>query len=226
MLKPLLLLPLLLLLFVSSTLSKSSDASQNSLYVASKLSINGHFGHNNVNDDVELATTQDLLRDNIEKKNSSKRRSLFGFLFFGWAIGDLKPKGPDFDQTEAVVVRPDFETKSRGKWRVTSKNVGVSAMQLQLMPNNKVVWFDTTYLGDSAYRLNTDMCPDNFERGYKDCFAHALQYDADTDETKPLNVSCLLCSFLLIFHMHALMQIDSYCFILKHKTKLMLLPKY
>lgn len=208
LLKPLLLLPLLLL-FVSSVFSKSSDhGSQSSISVASKLSVNGHFGHNNhLNDAEQQVGRDDLLGDYINnKKINLERRSLFDFFhprfpLFGWPVGGYEPTNPD-SETDAEEVRPDFETNSLGKWRITTKNVGVSAMQLQLMPNNKVVWFDTTYLGDSAYRL-TDNCPKNFERGYKDCFAHALEYDADTDETRPLNVinsSLLLISFISIIH--------------------------
>ena len=125
-----------------------------------------------------------LLLVSVVAKNSSETegRALFGLFgpLFGFAPATKNP-GKD--------ARADFKTEWNGKWRVTVENVGVSAMQLQLMPNNKVVWFDTTALGDSARKLTPEgNCPINFEKGYPDCFAHALAYDADTDETKALDV--------------------------------------
>ncbi|KAL1804837.1 hypothetical protein ACET3Z_027905 [Daucus carota] len=125
-----------------------------------------------------------LLLVSVVAKNSSETegRALFGLFgpLFGFAPATKNP-GKD--------ARADFKTEWNGKWRVTVENVGVSAMQLQLMPNNKVVWFDTTALGDSARKLTPEgNCPINFEKGYPDCFAHALAYDADTDETKALDI--------------------------------------
>lgn len=134
-----------------------------------------------------------LLVSSVAAKNTSDHalnKSVsykLGNPFFGF----FHPTFPFFRNVPPTgnPVRPDFKTEWEGAWRVTVENVGVSAMQLQLMPNNKVVWFDTTALGNSARKLTPEgNCPINFEKGYPDCFAHALEYDADSDETKALDV--------------------------------------
>lgn len=126
-------------------------------------------------------------------------RTFFGFFqpTFPFFRNAPPTKNPGED------VRADFKTEWNGKWRVTVENVGVSAMQLQLMPNNKVVWFDTTALGNSARRLTPEgNCPINFEKGYPDCFAHALAYDVDSDETKALDVCPISILYTIVLPNH------------------------
>nr|XP_017217174.1 PREDICTED: aldehyde oxidase GLOX1 [Daucus carota subsp. sativus] len=85
--------------------------------------------------------------------------------------------------------KPRFESNSLGKWRITTQNAGISAMQLQTMPEDKVVWFDTTFLGPSALELKPKgNCPINFETNVPDCYAHALEYDGLHDTTRPLTI--------------------------------------
>ncbi|WOH11167.1 hypothetical protein DCAR_0830646 [Daucus carota subsp. sativus] len=85
--------------------------------------------------------------------------------------------------------KPRFECESLGKWRITTPNVGVSAMQLQTMPFDKLVWFDTTFLGPSALQWTPPgNCPPNFETNQPDCFVHSLEYDAIKDTTRPLHI--------------------------------------
>ncbi|CAI9100399.1 OLC1v1037392C1 [Oldenlandia corymbosa var. corymbosa] len=84
--------------------------------------------------------------------------------------------------------KPDFETKFCGQWEIHNPNAGVAAMQLQLMPNNKAVWFDTTNLGPSALKFDNGYCrklPNNTQ----DCFAHAIEYDTVTGKVRPLKVT-------------------------------------
>lgn len=86
--------------------------------------------------------------------------------------------------------KPRFESNSLGKWRIATPNVGVAAMQLQTMPNDKVVWFDTTFLGPSALQWNPPgkNCPINFETNVPDCYVHAIEYDGIHETTRPLTV--------------------------------------
>ncbi|KAK1365366.1 Galactose oxidase Art d 7 [Heracleum sosnowskyi] len=86
--------------------------------------------------------------------------------------------------------KPRFETNCLGTWRITTPNVGVAAMQLQTMPNDKVVWFDTTFLGPSALQWNPPgkNCPINFETNVPDCYVHAIEYDGLHDTTRPLTL--------------------------------------
>lgn len=84
----------------------------------------------------------------------------------------------------------DIETNFRGSWAIDNPNVGVAAMQFQLMPNNKAVWFDTTSLGPSARELGPPgNCPKAPEMNFKpDCFAHAIAYDVETGQSRTIYV--------------------------------------
>lgn len=108
----------------------------------------------------------------------------FGHAIMGADIGARSSGGHD-------VVKHEFKTGSIGKWEIHNKNAGVAAMQLQLLPNNKVVWFDTTNLGPSALQFDPPYCrplPNN--ASITDCFAHAIEYDSVTGHVRPLKV-CL-----------------------------------
>nr|XP_043619790.1 putative aldehyde oxidase Art an 7 [Erigeron canadensis] len=86
--------------------------------------------------------------------------------------------------------KPPLETSFLGQWVVDNLNAGVAAMQLQLMPNDKVVWFDTTALGPSALKLQPEgNCPLNPDiKNQPDCYAHAVAYDWKTSQVKPLTI--------------------------------------
>ncbi|PWA84575.1 hypothetical protein CTI12_AA153070 [Artemisia annua] len=83
---------------------------------------------------------------------------------------------------ESYYAKPQIETTFLGEWVVDNPNAGVAAMQLQLMPNDKVIWFDTTALGPSALKLKTEgNCPLNPDKDNQpDYFAHAVAYDWKT----------------------------------------------
>nr|GMD41174.1 aldehyde oxidase GLOX1-like [Ipomoea batatas] len=73
--------------------------------------------------------------------------------------------------------KPDLEMDPlASKWEIVTQNVGVSAMHMQLMINNKVVWFDTTNLGPSALMQNPRWCRKDL-KGLDDCWAHGVTYD-------------------------------------------------
>lgn len=86
--------------------------------------------------------------------------------------------------------KPDFKTKFSGVWKIDNRNAGVAAMQLQLMPNGKVVWFDTTNLGPSAVQFSPQWCrplPNDPLHG-RDCYAHAIEYDPVTSTYRTLKL--------------------------------------
>ncbi|KAL8206184.1 hypothetical protein R6Q57_009735 [Mikania cordata] len=87
--------------------------------------------------------------------------------------------------------KPQIETKFKGAWAIDCKNAGVAAMQLQLMPNDRVVWFDSTTLGPSALKLTPKgNCPANADlKNQPDCFAHAVSYDWKNRKIKTLVLS-------------------------------------
>ncbi|EPS57727.1 hypothetical protein M569_17089, partial [Genlisea aurea] len=89
-----------------------------------------------------------------------------------------------------VAAQPE---KFLGWWILHSENAGVSAMHIQLMPNNnKAVWFDSTSNGLSEIRNNPPLCrPRVGGRANdppEDCTAHAVEYDIETARVRPLKL--------------------------------------
>ncbi|CAK8533963.1 unnamed protein product [Lathyrus sativus] len=93
-----------------------------------------------------------------------------------------------------LIPLPDFDTESTGKWEILSQNSGVSAMQINLMPTNKVVVYDAT-----IYRLSRLQYPkgepcvtyrdDTNLQNKIDCFAHSMEYDLATNQVRALKVT-------------------------------------
>lgn len=116
---------------------------------------------------------------------------------------NANPKNADPNKLKNPMPVPiagaDIETNFKGSWAIDNPNVGVAAMQFQLMPNNKAVWFDTTSLGPSARELGPPgNCPKSPEMNFKpDCFAHAIAYDVENGQSRTIYVS-----FLFIFVNH------------------------
>eukprot|EP00258_Populus_trichocarpa_P020478 XP_006389311.2 aldehyde oxidase GLOX [Populus trichocarpa] len=79
---------------------------------------------------------------------------------------------------------------SQGRWRLLHANVGISAMHMQLMHDNKVVIFDRTDFGPSNISLPGGRCRiDPSDEALKiDCTAHSILYDIITDTYRPLMV--------------------------------------
>ncbi|RAL37654.1 hypothetical protein DM860_000348 [Cuscuta australis] len=75
-----------------------------------------------------------------------------------------------------------------GEWVLLQGSVGVSAMHMQLMPDNKVVIFDRTDFGASNLSLPAGKCRNNDEVLLEDCTAHSLLYDISTNTFRPLMV--------------------------------------
>ncbi|KAF5759076.1 putative galactose oxidase [Helianthus annuus] len=97
--------------------------------------------------------------------------------------GGLADGGSDY-------AKPEVETQFMGNWIIDNPNAGVAAMQLQLMPNDKVVWFDTTSLGPSGLKLPEGvLCPSNPDtKNEPDCYAHAIAYDWKTTKYRTLTL--------------------------------------
>ncbi|KAH7855177.1 hypothetical protein Vadar_022165 [Vaccinium darrowii] len=62
-------------------------------------------------------------------------------------------------------------------------------MNIQLLPNNKVIMYDATNLGPSSMKLPDGNCrPVPGRPGEVDCSAHAVEYDVQTAKVGPLKV--------------------------------------
>ncbi|GAA0150287.1 hypothetical protein LIER_37094 [Lithospermum erythrorhizon] len=77
-----------------------------------------------------------------------------------------------------------------GKWELLVKSVGISAMHMQLLSNDRVVMFDRTDFGKSNISLPDGKCRnDNNDTALKvDCSAHSVEYDVLTNTVRPLMV--------------------------------------
>ncbi|CAL8995607.1 unnamed protein product [Prunus brigantina] len=69
-----------------------------------------------------------------------------------------------------------------GKWQLLQQNIGISAMHMQLLHNDRVVLFDRTDFGKSNLSLPDGKCVGN------DCTAHSAEYDVTTNTFRPLTV--------------------------------------
>lgn len=80
-----------------------------------------------------------------------------------------------------------------GEWKLDKDNAGVSAMHMQVMPNNKVVWFDSTDNGLSEIQSVPRVCKPRSGGAptdpAQDCTAHAIEYDPETGVIRPLQIT-------------------------------------
>ncbi|KAK9947775.1 hypothetical protein M0R45_003381 [Rubus argutus] len=86
----------------------------------------------------------------------------------------------------------DFPTKYMGAWEVVSKDSGVSAMHLNLLPNNKIIMYDASAFHISNIKLPNGEClPFKDDKGVQlqDCWAHGVEYDADKNTVRPLKIT-------------------------------------
>ncbi|MCL7040632.1 hypothetical protein MKW94_004133 [Papaver nudicaule] len=76
------------------------------------------------------------------------------------------------------------------KWQLLHKSIGISAMHMQLLHNNKIVMYDRTDFGPSNLSLSNGRCRvDSSDTALKrDCTAHSLLYDIKTNSFRPLMV--------------------------------------
>ncbi|KAL8158769.1 hypothetical protein V2J09_000306 [Rumex salicifolius] len=111
------------------------------------------------------------------------RSQFFGFPggiggFFGGSGGDGGYRGQG---------RTPMQNDGVGNWMLFSKDSGVSAMHIQLMPNNKAIIFDATSLGKSNIQLPPNNCrfiPPNVT----DCSSHSVEFDTVTAKIRVLKV--------------------------------------
>ncbi|TYH72880.1 hypothetical protein ES332_D05G286900v1 [Gossypium tomentosum] len=77
-----------------------------------------------------------------------------------------------------------------GRWQLLQKSIGVSAMHMQLLRNDRVVVFDRTDFGPSKLQLPNGKCRnDPSDTALKvDCTAHSVEYDVLTNTFRPLMV--------------------------------------
>ncbi|XP_043725545.1 aldehyde oxidase GLOX1-like [Telopea speciosissima] len=107
----------------------------------------------------------------------------------GFNPGD---RGGGGGNNEVVTFKP-IEITGRGfkgSWELASENSGVSAMHLILSPpNNKAIMFDSTIFTPAKMELPKGKCrPVPGKPNEMDCWVHAVEYDIDTADVRPLKI--------------------------------------
>ncbi|XP_057804866.1 aldehyde oxidase GLOX [Salvia miltiorrhiza] len=89
-----------------------------------------------------------------------------------------------------IHLSPSCLTAQEGEWRLLQESIGISAMHMQLLKNNKVVIFDRTDFGPSNLSLPGGRCRnDPNDKVLKtDCTAHSILYDVRMNAFRALTV--------------------------------------
>ncbi|CAN4095436.1 unnamed protein product [Withania somnifera] len=112
--------------------------------------------------------------------------------------------GPNFTSAAAAI-----PCGHCGKWDSLLSNIGISAMHMQLLNNDRVVMFDRTDFGKSNISLPNEKCRyDQNDTTLKiDCTAHSVEYNVASNTIRPLMVqSDVWCSSGSIFPDGSLVQ--------------------
>ncbi|KAK4720418.1 hypothetical protein R3W88_010651 [Solanum pinnatisectum] len=83
---------------------------------------------------------------------------------------------------------PFIPSNVNGEWVLLHESIGVSAMHMQLLYNNKVIIFDRTDFGASNLSLPQGKCRFDDEVLDVDCSAHSVLYDILSNTYRPLMV--------------------------------------
>lgn len=85
---------------------------------------------------------------------------------------------------------PSLTYAAGGQWQLLQRSIGISAMHMQLLKNDRVVIFDRTDFGRSNLSLPDGKCRnDPSDTALKiDCTAHSAEYDVVKNTIRPLMV--------------------------------------
>ncbi|KAG8484250.1 hypothetical protein CXB51_023938 [Gossypium anomalum] len=75
----------------------------------------------------------------------------------------------------------------QGKWKLLKRSIGVSAMHMALLPNEKIVTFDRSEFGPSNITLPQGKCIKEDSKS-SDCYAHSVEFDPATRAVRPLTI--------------------------------------
>ncbi|XP_074279360.1 aldehyde oxidase GLOX-like [Silene latifolia] len=73
-----------------------------------------------------------------------------------------------------------------GQWQLLQKTIGISAMHMQLLHNDRVIMYDRTDFGPSNLTLGSSQCPIRYDK--TDCTAHSVEYNVLSNTYRPLNI--------------------------------------
>ncbi|KAK0575940.1 hypothetical protein LWI29_009382 [Acer saccharum] len=97
----------------------------------------------------------------------------------------------DVEQLIIIVSHPchRFLTHAAGgRWQFLQRSIGISAMHMQLLNNDRVIMFDRTDFGKSNISLPDGKCRKDSTGNKVDCTAHSVEYDVLSNTFRPLMV--------------------------------------
>ncbi|EEF49715.1 Galactose oxidase precursor, putative [Ricinus communis] len=101
----------------------------------------------------------------------------------------------------------------QGEWNQLQSNIGITAMHMQLLHDNKVIIYDRTDFGRSNVSLPHRRCRhDSRDQALEvDCTAHTILYDLDTNSFRPLTIQTdVWCSSASVIPNGTLIQTGGY----------------
>ncbi|XP_043708549.1 aldehyde oxidase GLOX1-like [Telopea speciosissima] len=100
-----------------------------------------------------------------------------------------------------------------GRWELLKRSIGISAMHMQLLNNDRVIIYDRTDFGASNLSLPRGKCRDDHHDQIlkHDCTAHSAEYAVLTNSIRPLMVKTdVWCSSGALFPDGRLIQTGGY----------------
>lgn len=95
-----------------------------------------------------------------------------------------------------------------GKWRLLKRSIGISAMHMAVLPNERVIVFDRTDFGPS--NITKKNCP-TFQEDSSSCYAHSVEFDPSKRTVRPLTIlTDTWCSSGALSHDGVLIQSGGY----------------
>lgn len=123
-------------------------------------------------------------RKSKESESMASKKSSF-LIYLVMFLSDLMPVS-----TSGFDTLTSSSISNGGSWVLLNFSIGISAMHMQLLRNNKIVIFDRTDFGASNLSLPAGNCRnDSNDLVLKvDCTAHSLLYDVTLNCLRPLMV--------------------------------------
>ncbi|CAK8544731.1 unnamed protein product [Lathyrus sativus] len=97
---------------------------------------------------------------------------------------------PHFHLTLSSPLSSLLPFSNQGKWQLLQPTIGISAMHMQLIHNDKIIIFDRTDFGPSNLPLSNSNCRlDPYDTALQiDCTAHSVLYDISSNTFRPLTI--------------------------------------
>ncbi|XP_074274968.1 aldehyde oxidase GLOX-like [Silene latifolia] len=87
-----------------------------------------------------------------------------------------------------LLIVPRDTLSQGGQWQILQKSIGISAMHMQLLNNDRVIIFDRTDFGPSNLTLPSSAQCHPGVHNTTDCTGHSVEYNVLNNTFRPLNI--------------------------------------